>query len=143
MRPQDLMIGDFVKFTDKYGDDCICKVIGITEDNEFFLRDMKNGEDIEALSKNEEKFIQPLEITEEFLEKNGFVKDKEIAGRDVYVNKTHPDVIKVFFFTIGTLIKVERMFRTHSKTVHSPDSPYIHQLQQACRLCGIKIYWKI
>ena len=126
MKPQELMIGDFVKFTDKYGDDCICKVIGITEDNEFFLRDLKNGEDIEALSKNEEKFIQPLEITVEFLEKNGFVKDKEIAGRDVYINKAHPDVIKVFFFTIGTLIKVERMFRTHSK-----DSPYIHQLQQA------------
>lgn len=89
--------------------------------------------------------VGPIKITKELLEQNGFVQDtcywnmqidehnriqyyfyesrleKFWYGRDEYQN--HAYVREVSFSAMGLL--------------------YLHQLQQACRMCGIKIDWKV
>ena len=146
MNPQELMIGDIVKFTDIDSKTRICKVEGVTCDCDFFLKDI-DGTPVNVFNEADAKYIEPIEIDEEFLLNNGFKPTEDRPY--VYVYLDDPDMKGIFtstvlvhFFTIGTLIKAQRHYPTYPKSVHFPDSPYIHQLQQACRLCGIEIDWK-
>ena len=149
MNPQELMIGDIVKFTDRDSKTRICKVEGVTCDCDFFLKDI-DGTPVNVFNEADAKYIEPIEIDEQFLKKNGFQRSGHSYEHDVYVWRGDPDEfghacsgIKVGLWDIGTLIHVERWFPKYLKSVHIPDSPYIHQLQQACRMCNIHIDWKL
>lgn len=155
MRPEELMIGDFVKFTDNDGSVYACKVAGIYSRNELFL----TGEEGLELDLFDDylKGVEPLEITDKFLLKNGFAKGKDVSGiHDVYVHRSDKDefgmsqnIVRVNLFEeLGVLVRAERTCKDpkigmHVMSAHRPNSSFVHQLQQVCRLCGIEIDWKL
>lgn len=155
MRPEELMLGDFVKFTDNDGSVYACKVAGIYSRNELFLT---GDEGLELdLFDDYLKGVEPLEITEKFLLKNGFAKGQDVSGLfDEYVLRTDKDefgmsrtiVSVVPFYDLGFIVRAERTsddpkLGRHEFYVHRPNTQYIHQIQQTCRLCGIEIDWKL
>lgn len=155
MRPEELMIGDFVKFTDNDGSVYACKVAGIYSRNELFLT---GDEGLELdLFDDYLKGVEPLEITEKFLLKNGFAKGKDVSGiHDVYVHRSDKDefgmsqnIVRVNLLEeLGVLVRAERTCKDpkigmHVMSAHRPNSSFVHQLQQVCRLCGIEIEWKL
>lgn len=160
MRPEELMLGDFVKFTDNDGSVYACKVAGIYSRNELFL----TGDDGLELDLFDDYLngIEPIEITEKFLLKNGFAKGQDVSGlfdeyvNDVYALRTDKDkfgmsrtIVRVVpFFDLGFIVRAERTcddpkLGRHEFYVHRPNTQYIHQLQHVCRLCGIEIDWKL
>ena len=101
--------------------------------------------------------VEPIEITEKFLLKNGFVRGVDVSGvHKVYVYHGDKDefgmsqnIVRVNLYKeLGVLVRTERTCRDskiglHVKSAHRPDSQFVHQLQQVCRLCGIEIDWKL
>jgi hypothetical protein len=93
--------------------------------------------------------IEPIPITPEFLIRNGFVKQE---GGD-YLLKLARGLsdgywgrwVRVAFYDDNLVIDVESEPEKSKGTrkVHLTTCPYVHQLQQACRLCGMKIDWKL
>ena len=155
MKLEELMLGDFVKFTDNDGSVYACKVAGIYSRNELFLT---GDEGLELdLFDDYLKGVEPLEITEKFLLKNGFAKGKDVSGiHDVYVHRSDKDefgmsqnIVRVNLFEeLGVLVRAERtckdpMIGMHVMSAHRPNSSFVHQLQHVCRLCGIEIDWKL
>lgn len=155
MKLEELMLGDFVKFTDNDGSVYACKVAGIYSRNELFLT---GDEGLELdLFDDYLKGVEPLEITEKFLLKNGFAKGKDVSGiHDVYVHRSDKDefgmsqnIVRVNLFEeLGVLVRAERTCKDpkigmHVMSAHRPNSSFVHQLQHVCRLCGIEINWKL
>lgn len=70
MKTEDLMIGDWVKFMGD-GEPKPMKVIEITMLNQVGLWDFDKNDYIVV----GEKYIQPIQLTEEILKKNGFKTD--------------------------------------------------------------------
>lgn len=97
--------------------------------------------------------VEPIEITEEMLEKNGFDKKgmRTIYFLDSELVDNFQAVIR--FDMQFKIVKVIRQKLIKPKEVTLDDfatersafveSLYFHQLQQACRICGIKIDWKL
>lgn len=97
--------------------------------------------------------VEPIEVTEEMLEKNGFDKKgmRTIYFLDGELVDNFQAVIR--FDIQFKNVKVVRQKFIKPKEVTLDDfatersafveSLYIHQLQQACRMCGIKIDWKL
>ncbi len=155
MRPEELMLGDFVKFTDNDGSCYLCKVAGLTDRNEVFLTG-DEGLELDLFDDYLES-VEPIEITEKFLLKNGFAKGKDVSGiHDVYVHRSDKDefgmsqnIVRVNLYEeLGVLVRAERTCKDpkigmHVMSAHRPNSPFVHQLQQVCRLCGIEIDWKL
>lgn len=97
--------------------------------------------------------VEPIEITGEMLEKNGFDKKgmRTIYFLDSELVDNFQAVIR--FDMQFKIVKVIRQKFIKPKEVTLDDfatersafveSLYFHQLQQACRICGIKIDWKL
>lgn len=119
MRPTELQIGDWVLWFNKP-----CKVDLPLLNTEF--SDRKESDD-----------IQPIRITAEILEKNGFKFFH--SDCEMWVLATGGDwSIEVGLWgDMGTLIRCFKQEKGGSKSVHLSYTPYLHQLQQAIRLCGI------
>lgn len=97
--------------------------------------------------------VEPIEITGEMLEKNGF--DKKGMATIYFLEGELPDdfiwnITLDFLYRVVDAILWKRIlpkdstyddFVTQRKVFVK--SLYIHQLQQACRMCGIKIDWKL
>lgn len=103
------------------------------------------------------KECQPMKTTEKFLLRNGFVKVQDVSGLfNKYVLRTDKDEIGmsrdivevVPFFDLGFIVCAERTcddpkLGRHEFYIHRPNTQFIHELQHACRLCGIEIDWKL
>lgn len=90
--------------------------------------------------------VKPIKITEEILEQNGF--DKKGMATIYFLEGSLPDdfIWKVtldFRYGIADVILWKRYDDLVSKRHVFVESLYIHQLQQACRMCGMKIDWKL
>lgn len=97
--------------------------------------------------------VEPIEITGEMLEKNGF--GKKGMATIYFLEGELPDdfiwnITLDFLYRVVDAILWKRIlpkdstyadFVTQRKVFVK--SLYIHQLQQACRMCGIKIDWKL
>lgn len=99
--------------------------------------------------------IQPIPITEEILEKNGFIKDAGEDDREI--SKYHlfvPTGIERISFTIqvnlykepicgvSTLVKCWGQTPPYNgglNDIHLCSANYVHELQHALRLCGITL----
>lgn len=122
MNADELMIGDLVTVT--------------TPDGSKKTKAWGRREDISIYPA-----IEPIEITGEFLEKNGFrlVKDctsrwsRDIGRKTVYVTK--PEGEGSVDLTFPTLHGFRRVVSDLPVT-------YVHQLQQICRICRININWE-
>lgn len=97
--------------------------------------------------------VEPIEITEEMLEQNGFDKKgmRTIYFLDSKLVDNFQAVIrfdmqfKIVKVIRQKLIKPKDVTFDNFATERSAfvESLYFHQLQQACRMCGIKIDWKL
>lgn len=90
----------------------------------------------------EAKHLQPIPLTPEILEKNGFVANNHVCPYSYYeyVNKEHkleigfgfPQGNQTIFKEPWVYIDSEYIFIQHLPCI------YVHQLQHALRLCGIE-----
>ena len=134
MKAENLMIGDWVRITlrNKIG-----KVYRIDEAN-----GKGNGWVAVIDGDYHETHLEPIPLTPEILEKNGFLADKHVYPYPYYEYEVKENKVKVgFAFPQGNktsykepwvYIDSERVFIEHLPCV------FIHQLQHALRLCGIK-----
>ena len=100
MKPNELVIGDWVRCGKRY-----MKVTQLAEDMDC-------------------DDIDPIPITPEILEKNGFVKESR---------ENHGNNLKYCILTDGLWIDIS------GENFFEGKLEYVHQLQHALRLCGIEI----
>lgn len=88
-------------------------------------------------------FLEPIPITPEILEKNGFkMKQKEGETSFEYVAAGEKYIINFFFFRatiydVSSLLECELGFSGGLDRIHKCNVRFVHELQQALRLCGI------
>lgn len=119
MEEKDLMIGDWVMYNPNV----------FIEDEyetakEWFPTQINNGEDIDLAI---EDCYTPIPLTPEILEKNGFTKDLDL------------DNVHYWFTLIDEHIRFSILHvRNVFQWLGPLDFKYVHELQHALRLCGIK-----
>lgn len=119
MEEKDLMIGDWVMYNPNV----------FIEDEyetakEWFPTQINNGEDIDLAI---EGCYAPIPLTPEILEKNGFTKDLDL------------DNVHYWFTLIDEHIRFSILHvRNVFQWLGPLDFKYVHELQHALRLCGIK-----
>lgn len=134
---QDLQIGDWVKldFHDtQYADeeDAVWKngkITAIHHGNwvDINFGDVSNECDIEV------EDIEPIPITPEILEKNGFENVVETCYRYILKEIGYYESVRVYTYEEPIII-----VRVIDGNEFKGEIKYVHQLQQAMRLCGIK-----
>lgn len=122
MNATNLMVGDFVVYTE-FGKNDIDKIETL-EPRRVWLEHGKTYVPIE--------YIEPIPLTTEILEKNGFVKDEKDDNMYYWNWSVIDDCIsydketsKVRIFNVSGLTFVKIL-------------QYVHELQHALRLCEIK-----
>lgn len=97
--------------------------------------------------------MEPIEITEEILEQNGF--DTKGMTTIYFLEGELPDdfiwniILDLRYGVVDAILRkrIQPKDSTYDDFVTQrkvfAKSLYIHQLQQACRMCGIKIDWKL
>lgn len=132
MKAEELSIGDWVNVPNYYWDDSpyVGKVDGIVKKHGTYYLQFSD-----AFSAEIDK-CEPIPITQEILEKNGFVLESE--GWVYYKNPKlkEQDYICISFRHNGETRSVEINFMHKAQCVfrHIYD---VHELQHAFRLCGI------
>lgn len=139
MKPEELMLGDIVTFKDCQNDKepVIIKIWSINQDGESFAF-IDGDESLDEIVIDDE--IVGLPLTPEILEKNGFENGKlnispqyYLEDKDVFIGvtlKDIPDKHKGIDIAKGRLY-----FQLDISRMEEP--LYVHQLQQALKLCGI------
>ena len=110
MKVNELMIGDWVLYNETHQQ--ILEISGI--DDEVYL-------EIDELVHQSE--IQPIPLTTEILEKNGFVKESR---------ENHGNNLQYCILTDGLWIDIS------GENFFEGKLEYVHQLQHALKLCGIE-----
>lgn len=118
MKPNELMVGDWVQNT-FMGNKVPCKVVGISTD--ITIEYQNRTRKYEAL-----KEVEPIPLTAEILEKNGF---------DVMVCN---DGVKLFAYESVCIKEYKGLFTFKISDCRKRIN-YVHELQHALKLCGIDI----
>ena len=151
MKAKDLMIGDWVREKGS-------KLPPLRYTGEIFhfkpiegepyirLRCMWNKTDGLDIS---ETYIEPIPLTPEILEKNGFKIDKNETYCKRYffacnLDKVPQTVVEFSFYGEG--VSADTLFKCWTKpescdgenSIHICDLKSVHELQHALRLCGIE-----
>ena len=122
MKANELMIGDWVEVPFLEGKPKIVKV-------EEILSDEINPEwdGMENYGGIKIKYVNPIPLTPEILENNGFVyESKDQLFKDIY-----PRISMLY----AQYRLVENGYINYGEM---PEIKYVHQLQHALRLCGIE-----
>ena len=119
MNANELMIGDWVRMKENHGFAFQMEDVG---GNGMFKRWTPDGEYMIPYSYGE---IEPIPLTPEILEKNGF---EEFDGWRIL------DMDDVEIRWIGTILEISG---SHGN-MELPNVQCVHELQHALRLCGIK-----
>ena len=146
MKANDLMIGDWVQVAK---DVCIkkgtiVKVRSIDGDNSFPEKGLKGCATCEPIDDRTisggvwVEYLEPIPLTPEILEKNGFIKNVLRKNVLVYVFSDNEDyytlVIDEYSDSIWRLEYTNNEFNTPITRIMFS---YVHELQHALRLCGI------
>lgn len=140
MKANELMIGVFVYFNCFDGSKVVVRVTGFNDG--IVYGDSKNGSHWCNINK-----VEPIPLTQEILEKNGFKKDAftnlsldYYYGDDEYsicvnLNSTCDKSKSVWVEKRSSRFRV-----SIEESRHSLDKKplYVHELQHALRLCGIE-----
>jgi hypothetical protein len=126
---KDLMVGDWVR-------------IKITQHNTEVTNIDANSIYTEAAFPIRYDEIEPIPLTSEILEKNGFVANKHVYPYPYYEYTNKEDKLKIgFAFPQGNKTSYKEPWvcidSENVLIVHLP-CIYVHQLQHALRLCGIE-----
>lgn len=153
MKTKDLMLGDWVNYIGAYKDDS-GKIIKLWESPVpikviFITPDAVQYEDEEGCYECLDYELHPIPLTTEILEKNGFKIDKNETYCKRYffacnLGKTPQTVVEFSFYGEG--VSADTLFKCWTKpescdgenSIHICDLKFVHQLQQALRLCGIE-----
>ncbi len=126
MKANELMIGDWV----------IC--------NHYLDKPFYNRFGLGDFIKGDYDFCEPIPITPEILEKNGFKLKEEGKTYTMYVSVWNEiSIISFAFFKeticgVDTLLECELGFAGGVNRIHHCHIKYVHQLQHALRMCGIE-----
>ena len=116
---KELMIGDWVMYNPNVFIDDEYETA-----KEWFPTKINSGEDIDLAI---EGCYDSIPLTTEILEKNGFTKDLDVDG-------THYRFTLIDEHIRFTILYVRSVFQWLGPL----DFKYVHELQHALRLCGIK-----
>ena len=100
-------------------------------DIEVYVYEEKRGEDWQVGYEH----IKPIPLTAEILEKNGYVKC--IGGRSKKSLQLIGDGLYVSWWNDRIVIRYKRVLG-HPSAYLNCDCRYVHELQHALRLCGVK-----
>jgi hypothetical protein len=129
MKANELMIGDWL-----YRPDCCDQVKEIRHTGVIGIDNMRG---LIAFSE-----LEPIPLTPEILEKNGFVANKHVYPYPYYEYENKEDKLKVgFAFPQGNRTSYkEPWVYIDSECVFVEHLPcmFLHQLQQVLRFCGIE-----
>lgn len=139
MKATEVMLNDLVMCNNK-----VCKVCSI--EGVMVLVSFKDGEKLTI-----EDNIEPIPLTPEILEKNGFgiIKSSSCATVYLWLEKvegktyaTYTIEISIYPTPIHGVNILTRIDTPSSKgdgvsKLHSCDINYVHELQHALKLCGI------
>lgn len=131
MKVNELMIGDWVKVTDDDTDDSFIGQVKAIDELENI--NVPEGEDVAYPYSID--CLEPIPLTPEILEKNGFSGEgynMGIVGFSVEPIPDEKDGYEVFIWT-DMCLQIKHGF-THLKKYIK----YVHELQHAIRLCGIE-----
>lgn len=120
----ELSIGDWVRYRDA---DANVRVSDIYSNGYVFIvgeEDSGIGESVNA-----HHHIEPIPLTPEILEKNGFVKDEEFICHSLECDEA--DFVE---YTIG----MNRLYVKSGRCDIALTIKYVHQLQHALRLAGVE-----
>ncbi len=117
MKPTELMIGDYVLYNGE--------VFRIKEIGEGLVR-IVNSKGQELICEFDE--IEPIPLTPEILEKNGFEKDEF----SLFMYPLIDGVVRFDEHQYGLYCNILRPFSRYDAVCN-----YFHQLQHAFKLCGI------
>lgn len=115
MNPQELMIGDWVTFVNGKGERIADSQIDI---NSLYT----------AINAPNILQFQPIPLTDEILEKNGFIKYNDNRVLYVHINEYNGYAVNLKPCDKGWLLY----------NFHFLIFKYVHELQHALRLCGIE-----
>lgn len=138
MKANELMIGDWVYAIDANGEKHPCRANNLeydyTNKREDFCVDFY-GTGYEAKWPDVAFNVEPIPITPEILEKNGFVQNPRSKSRRSHQICTDSVYISWWRGRLNILFKP---FIGHSTNHVNVDGKYVHELQHALRICGIE-----
>lgn len=149
MTTKELMVGDYITFSDVQNDsNCPKLKVVIIDDGDVYVSN--DGDPVVDLL--DSKDLAGIPLTPEILEKNGFrrANEQETALSTVYMSPYPVRVceaakVKVVFYDlpiggVNVLVQIEADTKCGGgvNSLHSCDIENVHQLQHALRLCGIE-----
>ena len=152
MKATELMIGDWVRVTDKaretycYGEYKAGEIVQVREILDYGINPDWCGAEVNDVLHLEA--IEPIPLTKEILEANGFQLNqvREETPRYVWFGEStrNDTIVSVSFYTppvhgvkVLTKIETDSSHGCGVNNVHNCDIEYVHELQHALRLCGI------
>lgn len=130
MDARRLMLGDYVINTE-FGKNEIDKVV-VIETTRVWL---ENGKLYTPIN-----YIEPIPLTPEILEKNGFIVCENTENKHVYIWYDNKSYIYVIFRNDGNLlVKMETDLNEGRgiNRVHNCDIFFVHELQHCLKMCCI------
>jgi hypothetical protein len=138
MKASELMVGDWVYAIDDNGEKHPCRANNLeydyTNKRGDFCVDFY-GTGYEAEWPDVTFNVEPIPITPEILEKNGFVQNPRSKSRRSHQICTDSVYISWWRGRLNILFKP---FIGHSTNHVNVDGKYVHELQHALRICGIE-----
>lgn len=138
MKANELMVGDYVKFTNKYPEKelrgKVAVVVGIRG-----RIDVRTINDNKYHESEHPAYFEPTPLTEGILVKNGFSTGKTISGTELFTCEvTHQLAGDGFEIQRITVYPKWICYIETATTIVRTGITYVHQLQHLLRLCGIK-----
>lgn len=146
MKPEELQIGDIV---DVHRCECVAdgghfqewneygKVVSITEDY-ITIKYIGREDDYDFEDVNEED-INPIPLTDEILEKNGFVKYNEVSDIPPYDKDEEGNMYYSFKgeHKFWGWWQPNNVYFIPANAMGDLEIKYVHELQHTLKLCGI------
>jgi hypothetical protein len=131
MKANELMVDDWVLWKGKPVQ--VASVSGVKYSFGQIDVTLAHCNDKKILETHDIKSIQPIPLTPEILEKNGFTKGGMFAK--TYYLAVEDFEISVYFAHVNTQLIIEK--RNGKEIINLLNVEYLHILQHALKLCGI------
>ena len=128
MKANKLMIGDFFLYKEK-----AVEVVSIDGGTETVWID---GKKVSALRKIDD--LQPIPLTPEILEKNGFVKAQMVSDTPPYDKDEEGNMHFSLNESFWGWWQQNQIFLIPANGLGWLELKYVHELQHALKLCGIE-----
>ena len=135
MKANELMIGDWVRMKENHD---VAFQMEDVSGSDMFKRWTSDGEYMIPFSYCE---IEPIPITPEILEKNGFnLRENIVVGGPKFVHEQDEGRTEiVIWLQDGMFMEVRKNIYYEDEICYTLPVPFfVHELQHALRLCGIE-----